>query len=170
MSKKFIWIPLAAVIVFTQSKASSKADPLSALVGHWEGSAKFADTRYSKAQSLTSAGDCNWSPQGSALVCETQIEDAHGKHVQLSIDVPNETGSGFTYYTITAGQKPYTGTLTIDGNIWIYGPPPEAATIYPVFRTTNNFSGDTETFKTEFTDDGTHWTTMLDGTQHRTRK
>lgn len=157
---------LAATITFATGP-SLKRDPLKKLLGHWEGTAKFADTKYSKARGIQSKTDCNWTPQGTALVCETTIRDTDGEHKQLSVDTADDGGK-FTYYTITEGNKPYAGALTIKDTNWVYGPSPEGANTFPVFRTTNNFTGDTEEFKTEFTEDGTHWTTMLEGTMRRT--
>ncbi len=144
--------------------------PLASFVGHWEGSGKFADTKYGKAQTVTSKTDCSWTPQGTALVCETVVHDAQGDHTQLSVDAPDSEGSGYTYYTINPGRKPFYGDLQISGNTWVYAPAPDAKDKYPQFRTTNTFSGDTEMFKTEFTDDGTHWTTMLEGSMQRTKQ
>ena len=162
-------LTVLALAGLAQSTAPSKRAPLAAFLGHWEGSGKFADTRYSKAQSVTSVADCNWTPQGSALVCEMVVHDLAGDHVQLSIDTPNAGDSGFTYYTVNPGHKPFYGVLAITGNTWIYGPAPDVKGHYPEFRTTNTFTGDTETFTTEFTDDGTHWTTMLEGIMRRTK-
>jgi hypothetical protein len=165
--KKLLTVSLLTIALpFSAFAGGPARTPLAALLGHWQGSAKFYDTKYSKAQSITSTADCAWTPQGAALVCETLIEDVRGKHVQLSIDTPDAEGSGYTYYTITPGQKPFIGEVVIDGNSWTYNPRPDAAKSYPVFRTTNAFSGDIETFKTEFTDDGSHWT-MIAGAQHR---
>lgn len=155
--------------VAASARTTQRRTPLAAFLGHWEGSGKFADTKYSKAQTVTSAADCSWTPQGSALVCEMIVHDAQGGHVQLSTDTPDSEGSGFTYYTVNPGHKPFCGDLQINGNTWTYGPSPESKGHYPEFRTTNVFTGDTETFKTEFTDDGTDWTTMLEGSMQRTK-
>lgn len=159
---------LCALAAYAQP--NSRRAPLAAFLGHWEGSGKFADTKYSKVQTVTSNADCSWTPQGSALVCEMIVHDAQGDHVQLSIDTPDSEGTGYTYYTVNPGRKPFYGDLQINGNTWTYAPAPDAKGHYPEFRTTNEFSGDTENFKTEFTDDGTHWTTMLEGSMRRTKK
>jgi len=161
---------LLALAASAFAQTSSNRAALAAFLGHWEGSGKFADTKFSKAQTVTSTTDCAWTPQGSALVCETMVHDAQGDHRQLSVDTPDSEGSGFTYYTISPGRKPFYGDLAITGNTWIYGPAPDAKGHYPEFRTTNQFKGDTETFKTEFTEDGTHWTTMLEGSLHCTKR
>ena len=161
---------LLVLVLAVAAQTNSRRAPLAAFLGHWEGSGKFADTKYSKASTVTSTADCSWTPQGSALVCEMVVHDGQGDHVQLSIDAPDSEGSGYTYYTINPGHKPFYGDLQIDGNTWTYAPAPDAKGHYPEFRTNNVFSDDTETFKTEFTDDGTHWIIMLEGSMHRTKK
>ena len=98
------------------------------------------------------------------------VHDAQGDHVQLSVDAPDSEGSGYTYYTINPGHKPFYGDLQISGNTWVYAPPPEAKSTYPVFRTTNVFSAETESFKTEFSEGGKNWTTMLEGSMKRTKR
>jgi len=167
--KRFVCASVVALAVSAQSAPTSPS-PLAAFLGHWEGSGKFAETKYSKPHAVTSTTDCAWTPQGTALVCQTMVHDSDGDHTQLSIDTPDDGSPGFGYYTINPGHKPYYGTLTIDGSRWTYGPSPEAKGHYPEFRTTNTFSGDTETFKTEFTEDGAVWTTMLEGTLRRIKK
>ncbi len=152
------------------AQTNSKSATLALFLGHWEGSGQFVETKFSKAQTVTSTTDCSWTPQRAALICETKLHDGQGDHVQLSVDAPDSEGSGFTYYTINPGHKPFYGDLQINGRTWIYGPSPDAKGHYPEFRTTNEFNGDTEAFKTEFTEDGIHWTSVLEGSLHRTKK
>ncbi|HUN87995.1 MAG TPA: hypothetical protein VMU28_04360 [Terriglobales bacterium] len=172
MPAKTLAILLCSTLFATAQSApiESRRAPLAVFIGHWEGSGKFAETKFSKPQTVTSSADCNWTPQGSALVCEMVVHDSQGEHRQLSIDTPDSEGSGYTYYTVNPGRRPFYGDLQISGATWVYAPSPEAKDQYPQFRTTNVFSGDTETFKTEFTEDGTHWVTMLEGTMKRTGK
>jgi hypothetical protein len=167
--KRFVYVSVIALAVSAQSAPTSPS-PLLAFLGHWEGSGQFAQTKYSKPHTVTSTTDCAWTPQGTALVCQTMVHEFNGYHTQLSVDAPDNDSPGFSYYTISPGHKPFYGTLTINGKQWIYGPAPDMKGHYPEFRTTNEFSGDAETFKTEFTDDGTHWTTMLEGILHRTKQ
>jgi hypothetical protein len=171
MAKLTLAVLLGATLIAAaqSSPVQSRRAPLAVFQGHWEGSGKFLETKFSKPQTVTSSADCNWTPQGSALVCEMKVRDSSGEHIQLSIDAPDSEGGGYTYYTINPGVKPFYGDLQIQGATWVYAPSPDAKDKYPQFRTTNVFSGDTETFKTEFTEDGKSWTTMLEGSMKRTK-
>lgn len=143
--------------------------PLAAFLGHWEGGGQFNATKFSKAHEVKAESDCNWSPQGRGLICEQAIDEEGERHTQLTLYLPNLGDDGFTFYTVDRpGQKAPAGALSIQGNVWTYGPQPGAPKSFPRFRTINSFRDSVETFKVEFTEDGTHWTTMLDGQMKRT--
>lgn len=167
-------LTITLLIAFTAASGAGPAtrrDPLSRFLGHWEGSGKFAETKFAPAHALTSTTDCSWSPQGSYLVCEQLIHENDATHTQLTVFMPDSSGDTFTFYSFnTPGQKPFQGSLTIKDNVWTYGPLPDAANSYPVFRTTNIFQANSESFKTEFSEDGSHWTTMLEGVMHQAAK
>ena len=167
---------ISTFVVFALSSAlaggpDSKRNPLGAYLGHWESSSKFFDTKFSKAQTVTSSLDCSWSPQGVYLVCEQLIHDADGQHTQLTIYEPNAKDSGFSFYTFnTPGQEPYVGSLKIEGTIWTYGPSQDAVNTYPLFRTTNVIENGSVTFKVEVAEEPSHWITIGEGSTHRVSK
>ncbi len=166
--KKLLLVLLALAGVTLAELPKAKTDPLTAFLGHWEGSGKFYETKMGKAGSVTSLTDCKMSPQGGSMVCEQLISDAQGKHTQLTIYTPNEKDGEFTYYSFSAaGKAPYMGTLTIQGTLWTYGGMPDAAGKYPEFKTVNTVKDGEETFKVEFTEDGKQWTTMAEGAMRR---
>ena len=166
------FIPLTICAQTKPAPSRAPSSPLAAYLGHWESSGKFNDTKMSKAQSITSVIDCRWSPQSRDLVCEQTITDDTGTHQQLTIYMPTDDKASFNYYTISVPGKPaFTGIMKIDGDTWSYDNSFEHEGKKTLIRTDNVFSGDRETFKTEFSeDDGAHWTTMLEGTAHRTSK
>ena len=141
---------------------------LSAFLGHWEGGGKFLQTSMSKAHEVSSETDCAWSPQGQALVCEQTIHDGKVTQHQLTIYQADEKDADFSYTTLTPGRRPFTGVMKIRGDQWIYFGASNSPRQYPEFKTTNTFKDDVESFQTEFTEDGHHWTTMLQGSLRRT--
>ena len=162
------WLAFA---VLAGSSENTKTDLLGAYLGHWESAGKFAATKYSKPHTVNSSLDCNWSPQGVYLVCEQLIHDDDGQHTQLTIYAPNAEDGNFTFYTFNKpGQKPYIGSLKIEGSVWTYGPTPDVAETYPLFRTTNVIHNGEVTYKVEFAEESGHWITMCEGSSHRTRK
>jgi hypothetical protein len=152
------------------AQTSDAAKPLGVFVGHWEGGGKFATTAMSTAGSVTSKTDCAWSAQGHYLVCEQILTDEKGTHQQLTVYTPSDEGSDFTYYTITGSGSPFTGKVKIEGNVWTYDNRFEQDGKKTEVRTINTFTGDEESFKTEYAIDGGAWTTMLEGKSQRTKK
>lgn len=164
-------VAILTFLVFARTTETSKRDSLGAYIGHWTSTGTFYETRFSKPHKVTSDLNCDWSPQGNYMVCEQLITEGEEKHTQLTIYTPNPNDSDFPFYTInTPGQKPYTGSLKIDGNTWTYGPAAGTPTQYPLFRTTNVVKDGEVTYKVEFADEPGHWTLMSDGGSHRISK
>ncbi len=167
-------ILICATTVVSQEKdkpgAHADREKLAAFLGHWEGTGRFLDTKISKAKSVTSQTDCAWSPQGQSLMCDQVITDSDGEHYQLTVYQPNQSDGNFTYITLNPGQKPFTGVLSINGDLWTYTGPPGSAGKYPEIKTVNTVKDGEETFTVQFTEDGKNWTTMIDGSMHRTSK
>ncbi len=144
--------------------------PLSVLVGHWEGGGTFQKTAMSEAGEVSSSLDCAWSPQGRYLICEQLVKMPKNSVVQLATYAPVE-GETFRFYRLADTGEAHTGKVTIHGATWTFddnftngdGKKTEV-------RTTNQFTGDEEVFKTEFSVEGGPWTTMLEGKMHRTKK
>ncbi len=143
---------------------------LGVFVGKWQSEGAFFDTPYSKAGKVSSQIDCDWSPQSNFLICEQLITDSDGKHNQLSIFSYNSKDGNYTISSMAGpGKQPWNGTVLINGNIWTYPGDFEANGKKVQIRTTNDFSvSGTESFKTEFSDDGgAHWIVTLQGTAHK---
>ncbi len=143
---------------------------LGAFIGKWESTGTFAETKFSQAHKVSSTIECRWSPQGNFLVCEQSITDGAERLVQLSIYSYNTKEGNYTITSMSGpGQQPFNGTVIIKGSLWTYPGGFERDGKKIEIRTTNDFSvAGTETFKTEFSEDGgAHWTTMLQGTSRK---
>ncbi|HEV3316272.1 MAG TPA: hypothetical protein VG488_04855 [Candidatus Angelobacter sp.] len=143
---------------------------LGVFVGKWESTGAFSDTKFSQAHKISSSIDCRWSPLGNFLMCEQSITDGTEKLIQLSIYSYNSKDGNYTISSMSGpGQQPFNGTVIIKGSLWTYPGGFERDGKKIEIRTTNDFSvAGTETFKTEFSEDGgAHWTTMLQGTSRK---
>ena len=144
---------------------------LGVFVGKWQSEGRMVETPFSHADKISSSIECRWSPQGNFLICEQMITDSAGKHNQLSIYSYNSKDGNYSISSMAGpGKQPWNGTVIINGNVWTYPGSFEAKGKKVEIRTTNDFSvPDTETFKTEFSDDGgAHWIVTLQGTAHKT--
>ncbi len=167
---------LAIAVALAQNTPSGTADvaaatkKLGVFVGKWKSEGNFFETAYSHVGHVTSGIHCRWSPQGNFLVCEQQIIDSSGQHIQLSIFSYNEKEGNYTISSMAGpGKQPWNGTVIINGNIWTYPGGFEVNGKKVERRTINDFSvSGMEQFKTEFSDDGgAHWTKMLEGTARK---
>jgi len=144
---------------------------LGVFVGKWQSEGTRLETAFSHADKIISSVDCRWSPQRNFLICEQSINDSGGKHMQLSIYSYNSKDKNYTISSMAGpGKQPWNGTVIINGNVWTYPGGFEANGKKVEVRTTNDFSvAGTETFKSEFSEDGgVHWTVMLQGAAHKT--
>ena len=166
----FVFPWLITLFAAAQATPHAKREPLAAYLGHWETSGKFYETKFSKPHAVTSSLDCSWSPQGSYMTCEQVIHDDQGEHTQLTLYTPNPDYPDFTFYTFnTPGQKPWMGSLKIEGDTWTYLPPRDAADKYPIFRTTNWIKDGKVTYKVEFAKEPGKWTTISERSSRRTK-
>ncbi|HEY6970604.1 MAG TPA: DUF1579 family protein [Candidatus Angelobacter sp.] len=178
MYKRLALPSLVVAVVILAPNASQAGTPddqtatkrLGAFVGKWQSEGTMMETAFSHADKISSSIECSWSPQGNFLICEQLITDSAGKHTQLSIYSYNNKESNYTISSMAGpGKQPWNGTVIISGNVWTYPGSFEAKGKKVQVRTTNDFSvPDTETFKSEFSDDGgAHWIVTLQGTAHK---
>ncbi|MDT8067603.1 MAG: hypothetical protein ROO76_05485 [Terriglobia bacterium] len=160
---------LSATVEEQPPKPSTSA--IAVFLGHWEGRGTFYDTKLSKAGTVKSKGDCEWSPQRGYMICEqTIIEDPGGTHGQLTVFAPMEKPDEVRYATLNGAAAPTSGVVSIHGNAWTFSGEHTRDGVTTKIRTTNTFEGDREKFQVEYSQDGgAHWTTMLDGEQHRVK-
>ncbi len=151
-------------------KPASSTSPIAVFLGRWEGGGTFHDTKLSKAGTVKSKGDCEWSPQGRYMICEQTITDSAGEHGQLTVFAPLEEPDEVRYATLNGSAAPTSGVVSIHNNVWTFSGEHTRDGVTTTIRTTKTFEGDRETFRVEYSqDNGEHWTSMLDGEQHRVK-
>jgi hypothetical protein len=160
---------LFAVGVFAQN-AAPLPNALAAYAGRWSSSAQFLDTPMTKAGSVASRLECNWSRDSKYLVCNQIVQLPTGEQHQLTVYGYNDQKHEYTYATFGApGASPTNGQLEVSDRRFVYLGDTSAQR---QFRSINEFSssGDEYAFFTEFsTDGGQHWTKMLEGTSKRVK-
>lgn len=159
-----------SVLAAAQTTTPSPYNPAAVFLGHWQGGGKFFDTQLSKAGTVQSKGDCEWSPQKRYMICEQTITDSRGTHGQLTVFAATAKPNEVRYATLNDADAPSSGIVSIHDNVWTFSGEHTRDGMTTTIRTTNTFEGDEEKFRVEYSQDhGAHWTTMLDGEQHRVK-
>jgi hypothetical protein len=139
---------------------------LSAFLGKWKTEGVFAN-----GNKVTSELECRWSPQGQYLICEQQVKMGSAQSHQLTVYSYNAKDGAYSYTTFQEnGVNPSTGTLQINGYVWVYLSSFERDGKTVQVRNTNRFPNpQTEEFKVESSDDGgATWQPMMQGSARRT--
>lgn len=147
-------------------------DALGAYLGVWEGKGVSKDTPYSKAGNSSAQTNCNWSPNRGFLVCDQIVHTPAGTtQNDLSIYTYNEKDHTYAFFGLSRNDShARTPKLTIDGKRWTYSGQFDDGAKHIQFRTVNDFtSAATVTYRAEYSEDGTHWTTMSEGTSTKVK-
>lgn len=167
MAKKVLFlllVVLAGVHLSAQTAAPDPVKKLGAFLGKWESEGTFAN-----GNKVTSSIDCRWSPLRDYLICEQRVKLGDEERQQLT--VYTYSAEDKIYFASTfpdVGKHPNTSSLEIEGNKWTSFGANEVNGKRRQLRTVNQFSGKTESFRAEFTEDGgAHWTLIVAGTAHK---
>jgi hypothetical protein len=164
------------------SGASAKAEPqvadhsevekLGAFAGEWVASGEMKDTPYSKAKIKShDEMSCQWTPNHGFMICDQTIHTSAGTNNELSIYTYNPQEHAFAFFGLSRNDKEARTTkLTIENNLWTYWDEEEDGGKRVRFRTTNQFTSPTKvTWRSEYSEDGSHWVLMGEGTDSRVR-
>jgi Protein of unknown function (DUF1579) len=151
---------------------SGELGALNAFVGKWKTSGEMFETNYSHAQKLSSVMTCEWAPNHQFLISDQILHSPEGKKDQLGIyGYDPQSKQYYSYAFFATGGPPYISHPEITGNVWTYNGVFKGATGAVKTRTTNTFvDKDTVVFETQYSEDGTHWVTMLTGKDIRLKK
>lgn len=157
---------LAALVL--AAVAANSLDAVSVYQGTWDAHLTYVQSRYSKARDEhhTITNDC-WR-SGDYYACHQIVDGASAALIVYTYDAKNDT---FYTHPVASGDTPANaGTLKIDGATWTYPWTQTDAGKTVYFRVVNTFEGhDAITFRQEYSNDGTTWTVIATGTEHRLR-
>jgi hypothetical protein len=117
---------------------------------------------------ISALSSCNWSPQGSAVICDQTITTMAGVQHALNFFAHNPKTGAFVFYVVpNPGDTLKPVPLAISGAVWTYGGRTAAAN-GQWFRTVNDFSKrDEYSWRLETSDDGKSWRTTNGGRSQR---
>ncbi len=149
--------------------SSPELDKLGAFLGQWNSTGAMRDTAFSKAGNNSAQTTCSWSFNHGFLICDQLVQTPAGPENDLSAYTYDEKDHAFLFFGFSRNDRnARTPKLTIEGNLWTYLGGFDQNGKHISFRTTNTFTSPTNvTWRSEFSDDGTHWTLMGDGVESR---
>jgi hypothetical protein len=157
-----------------EGAAQGVTDDLNSLglyVGVWKAETVSKDTAYSKAGKRTSETTCNWGPNHGFLICDQIVHNANGDHNDLSIYTYNEKDHTFAFYGLSRDNPPVRAPkFTVEGKRWTYSSEFDDGGKHIRQRTINEFtSPDSVTYRGEYSEDGTNWIVMFEGSNKRVK-
>lgn len=172
-TKRFLCALIIAAAASLQLNAlqAAPADPqaatkkLAVFLGKWQTEATI------NGEKASSELDCRWSPKNNFLVCEQTVSLPGGQQQkQLTVYAYNAKDGNYTFSTFSnPGEKPSSGSVVINGNVWTYAFSFSADGKTTLIKTINEFTAPgAENFKTEVsTDGGATWKIILQGIGRR---
>lgn len=148
----------------------NELDKLAAFAGHWTLSGELKDATTGKpTMKLSSDLSCNWSANHGFLLCDQMIHLPDRTQNDLSVYTYSEKDHEYQFFGITRGNnQARTTKLTIEGNLWTYSSNDTNGGKNVQYRTTNRFTTASKVdWRSEYSEDGTHWTTTAEGTDVR---
>jgi hypothetical protein len=152
--------------------ATTGLEKLSAFQGQWTSKGQMRDSKFSKVGSNSANTTCSWSTNHGYLTCDQLVQTSDAPENDLSVYSYNEKDHSYLFFGLSRGDRDArTPRLTIDGNLWTYlGGFDQKDGKHISFRTTNTFTSPTSVvWRSEFSDDGTNWTLMGEGTETRVK-
>lgn len=144
---------------------------LGAMVGRWKTTGVIYKTKFSHAGRTTSMLTCEWSPDHKFVVSDQVIRSGGGEKYQLGVfGYDPHSNEFYSYDFFAAGGAPFPSHPQIRGNVWIYTGEFKNGDVAVRTRTTDTFvSRDTMLFRTQYSEDGVHWVTMIRGKDVRVK-
>ena len=152
------------------SAEASGIEKLAMFLGHWRTTGEMKETPYSKARKKSDDEmTCQWMPNHGFLICDQILYRPEGTKNELSIYTYNEKDRSYVFFGVGRDDKEARSTeLTDDNNVWTYSDESDEAGKRVQFRTVNTFASPTVmTWRSEYSEDGTHWILMGEGKDTR---
>jgi hypothetical protein len=152
-----------------QNGATAPLEKLGAFVGKWQGSGEMVNSAYSQAGKNSGETNCSWSPSHGFLICDQTVHLPSGTQNDLSLYTYNESDKSYAFFGHSRNDRnTRSPRLTIEGNIWTYANEFDEGSKHIKMRTVNEFkSPSLMLWRAEYSEDGTHWTSMGSGSMTR---
>ena len=155
----FIILAIFAALFSSPTPISPEVAKLGAFLGKWK--LTSAPVAGASPESVIVDIHCDWSANGTYLVCSQKREGAPRAPEILCIYRYDPEQKGYVFTNLTPADDPSQMRLTIEGNTWTYTSEQKVEGKNQHFRTIDVFQSPEEvTYTAARSDNGTDWTIL----------
>jgi len=170
MRTKIIVVGGSVLLAFGAALAQDAPKPgpeqkaLGYFAGKWTSEGDVKPGPFGPGGKMTSVDNCEWFAGGFQLVCRGQGSGAMGSMTTLGVITYNTTEKAYTFYGIDSmGMNEYSKGKK-NGNTWTFTSKSEMdGKPFHSRYTMVESSPSAYTYKWDMSEDGTKWTTMMEG-------
>jgi Protein of unknown function (DUF1579) len=164
ISAIWLFLALAAVAQMEVPKPGPEHKKLDVLAGSWTLDGDMKPSPMGPGGKMTETEKCDWMDGGFFLVCHTDFKSSMGDGAGLSILGYSADDKAYTYREYNSWGESMESKGSVDNDTWTWTNDEKmGGTIMKGRFTMKLLSPTSYTFTFEMSQDGTKWTTVMDG-------
>lgn len=164
ISAVWLFLALAAVAQMEVPKPGPEHKKLDVLAGSWTLDGDMKPSPMGPGGKMTETEKCDWMDGGFFLVCHTDFKSSMGDGAGLSILGYSADDKSYTYREYNSWGESMESKGSVDNDTWTWTNDEKmGGTIMKGRFTMKLLSPTSYTFTFEMSQDGTKWTTVMDG-------
>lgn len=164
ISAVWLFLALAAVAQMEVPKPGPEHKKLDVLAGSWTLDGDMKPSPMGPGGKMTETEKCDWMDGGFFLVCHTDFKSSMGDGAGLSILGYSADDKAYTYREYNSWGESMESKGSVDNDTWTWTNDEKmGGTIMKGRFTMKLLSPTSYTFIFEMSQDGTKWTTVMDG-------
>ena len=164
ISAVWLFLALAAVAQMEVPKPGPEHKKLDVLAGSWTLDGDMKPSPMGPGGKMTETEKCDWMDGGFFLVCHTDFKSSMGDGAGISILGYSADDKAYTYREYNSWGESMESKGSVDNDTWTWTNDEKmGGTIMKGRFTMKLLSPTSYTFTFEMSQDGTKWTTVMDG-------
>jgi hypothetical protein len=164
ISAVWLFLALAAVAQMEVPKPGPEHKKLDVLAGSWTLDGDMKPSPMGPGGKMTETEKCDWMDGGFFLVCHTDFKSSMGDGTGISILGYSADDKAYTYREYNSWGESMESKGSVDNDTWTWTNDEKmGGTIMKGRFTMKLLSPTSYTFTFEMSQDGTKWTTVMDG-------
>lgn len=164
ISAVWLFFALAAVAQMEVPKPGPEHKKLDVLAGSWTLDGDMKPSPMGPGGKMTETEKCDWMDGGFFLVCHTDFKSSMGDGAGISILGYSADDKAYTYREYNSWGESMESKGSVDNDTWTWTNDEKmGGTIMKGRFTMKLLSPTSYTFTFEMSQDGTKWTTVMDG-------